>query len=219
MFGGLPLRFGGGMMGRWRGHARERGPHGRAKSSRRPRSGRRRHGAAYVARFGQAAVGGGQAMANAPFPQRRWPAGRSEGEFAMMPPLVRAHGGRPRCGRESPRKVCAAADDRQVADLVGDEPRRPGMEPDFSGQAAWPLGPGQRLDQLGERGAAGRGPGRHGARACWARKPGPGSSSTPPHPRPKSAVSSPQRSPRRAMASSTRRSAAGRRARHRASFR
>ena len=53
---------------------------------------------------------------------------------------------------ELEEQVAAAGDDRQVADLVDDEQRRPAEEADALVQPAFALGPGQRGDEVGQRG-------------------------------------------------------------------
>ena len=50
-------------------------------------------------------------------------------------------------------EVGAAVADRQIADLVDDQQRGSAVEADLLDQAAFSLGPGQGLDQLGQRAA------------------------------------------------------------------
>jgi hypothetical protein len=47
-------------------------------------------------------------------------------------------------------QVAAALDDRQVADLIDDQQRRPAEEPDPLPQVSFPLRLGQRADDVGQ---------------------------------------------------------------------
>ena len=62
---------------------------------------------------------------------------------------------------ELEEQVGATAGDGQVADLVDDQQRRPGIEPDLLWQSTLAFGLGEALDKLGQRGAVDAAPGLH----------------------------------------------------------